>query len=51
MSIEDLKHRYQITRKESKNWKKAGIIPDVPKSVRMVLIGPPGAGKVLKPQI
>ena len=25
--------------------KKAGIVPDVPKSIRMVLIGPPGAGK------
>ena len=45
MSIEDLKHRYQITRKNPRIGKKAGIIPDVPKSVRMVLIGPPGAGK------
>merc|ERR1712080_725350 len=25
--------------------KKAGIVPNVPKSIRMVLIGPPGAGK------
>lgn len=25
--------------------KKAGIVPDVPESIRMVLIGPPGAGK------
>ena len=45
MSIEDLKTPLPNYKKESKNWKKAGIIPDVPKSVRMVLIGPPGAGK------
>lgn len=25
--------------------KKAGLVPDVPKSIKMVLIGPPGAGK------
>lgn len=25
--------------------KQAGLVPDVPKSIRMVLIGPPGAGK------
>lgn len=46
MSVEDLKSTIaklqdRIHALESK----AGIVPDVPKSVKMVLIGPPGAGK------
>lgn len=46
MSVEELKSvvsklQDRIQQLESK----AGLIPDVPKSIRMVLIGPPGAGK------
>lgn len=46
MSVEDLqstiaKLQDRIVQLE----KKAGIVPNVPKSIRMVLIGPPGAGK------
>lgn len=46
MSIEDLKNTVtKLQERIQELEKKAGIIPDVPKSVRMVLIGPPGAGK------
>ncbi|ODQ82393.1 hypothetical protein BABINDRAFT_158997 [Babjeviella inositovora NRRL Y-12698] len=46
MAVEELKKtvsklQERITALE----KQAGIIPQVPKSIRMVLIGPPGAGK------
>ncbi|CAH6722000.1 adenylate kinase [[Candida] jaroonii] len=46
MSVEELKNtvaklQERIHTLESK----AGIVPQVPKSIRMVLIGPPGAGK------
>lgn len=46
MSVEDLqstiaKLQDRIVQLE----KKAGIVPNVPKTIRMVLIGPPGAGK------
>lgn len=46
MSVEDLKSVInKLQDRIHALEKKAGIIPDVPKSIRMVLIGPPGAGK------
>lgn len=46
MSVEDLKSVVsKLQDRIDTLEKKAGIIPNVPKSIRMVLIGPPGAGK------
>ncbi|SGZ50046.1 CIC11C00000000255 [Sungouiella intermedia] len=46
MSVEDLKAVVsKLQDRIHQLEQKAGIIPAVPKSVRMVLIGPPGAGK------
>ncbi|CUM45277.1 Adenylate kinase [Debaryomyces fabryi] len=46
MSVEDLKATVtKLQDRISYLEQKAGIVPNVPKSVRMVLIGPPGAGK------
>lgn len=46
MSVEDLKSVVEKLQDRIHTLeKKAGIIPAVPKSIRMVLIGPPGAGK------
>lgn len=46
MSVEDLKQTVaKLQERIQQLEKKAGIIPDVPKSIRMVLIGPPGSGK------
>lgn len=46
MSVEDLKETIsKLHDRISSLEKRAGIIPDIPKSIRMVLIGPPGAGK------
>ena len=46
MSVEELKS--VINKLQERIYtleKKAGFVPDVPNSIRMVLIGPPGAGK------
>lgn len=46
MSVEDLKATVaKLQERIVELEQKAGIIPNVPKSIRMVLIGPPGAGK------
>lgn len=46
MSVEDLKATVtKLQDRISYLEQKAGVLPLVPKSVRMVLIGPPGAGK------
>lgn len=46
MSVEDLKATVtKLQDRISYLEQKAGVMPNVPKSVRMVLIGPPGAGK------
>lgn len=46
MSVEDLKSVInKLQDRIHALEKKAGLVPDVPKSIRMVLIGPPGAGK------
>ena len=46
MSVEDLKDTIsKLHDRVVSLEKKAGIVPDVPKSIRMVLMGPPGAGK------
>ncbi|KAG7194434.1 adenylate kinase [Scheffersomyces spartinae] len=46
MSIEDVKAAIDKLHSRIQDLeKKAGLIPDVPKSIRMVLIGPPGSGK------
>lgn len=46
MSVEDLKATVtKLQDRISYLEQKAGVVPNVPKSVRMVLIGPPGAGK------
>lgn len=46
MSVEELKNVINKLHDRIQTLeKKAGIVPDVPKSIRMVLIGPPGAGK------
>lgn len=46
MSVEDLKATVtKLQDRISYLEQKAGVLPNVPKSVRMVLIGPPGAGK------
>lgn len=46
MSVEDLKATVtKLHDRISYLEQKAGVVPNVPKSVRMVLIGPPGAGK------
>lgn len=46
MSVEDLKATVtKLQDRISYLEQKAGLVPNVPKSVRMVLIGPPGAGK------
>lgn len=46
MSVEELKSVVaKLQDKIHALEQKVGIVPDVPKSVRMVLIGPPGAGK------
>ncbi|ABN66715.1 Adenylate kinase (ATP-AMP transphosphorylase) [Scheffersomyces stipitis CBS 6054] len=46
MTVEDLKATVaKLQERIQYLEKKAGLVPDVPKSVRMVLIGPPGAGK------
>lgn len=46
MSVEELKSTVsKLQERIQQLEKKAGLIPDVPKSIRMVLIGPPGAGK------
>lgn len=46
MSVEELKQTVSKLQERIQHLEsKAGIIPEVPKSVRMVLIGPPGAGK------
>lgn len=46
MSVEELKSI--VTKLENRIHQlesKAGLVPEIPKSIRMVLIGPPGAGK------
>lgn len=46
MSVEELKTVVaKLQDRIQQLERKAGIVPDVPKSVKMVLIGPPGAGK------
>lgn len=46
MSVEDLKATVtKLQERIVQLEQKAGIVPNVPKSIRMVLIGPPGAGK------
>ncbi|EEQ41359.1 putative adenylate kinase [Clavispora lusitaniae] len=46
MSVEDLKSVVEKLQDRIQTLeKKAGLVPNVPKSIRMVLIGPPGAGK------
>lgn len=46
MSVEDLKQTVSKLQDRIQFLeKKAGIVPSVPESVKMVLIGPPGAGK------
>jgi adenylate kinase len=46
MSVEELKATIEVLHARLEHLeKKAGIFPHVPKSIRMVLIGPPGAGK------
>ena len=46
MSVEDLKATVtKLQDRISYLEQKAGVVPNIPESVRMVLIGPPGAGK------
>ncbi|KAF8000893.1 hypothetical protein HF325_004682 [Metschnikowia pulcherrima] len=46
MSVEDLKATIgKLQDRIQTLEQKAGLVPNVPKSIRMVLIGPPGAGK------
>lgn len=46
MSVEELKETIGKLQDRIVNLEqKAGIVPNIPKSIRMVLIGPPGAGK------
>ncbi|ODV81881.1 adenylate kinase 1 [Suhomyces tanzawaensis NRRL Y-17324] len=46
MSVEELKATVAKLQERIQHLEsKAGIVPNVPKSIRMVLIGPPGAGK------
>lgn len=46
MSVEDLKATVaKLQDRIHQLEQKAGLVPSVPKSIRMVLIGPPGAGK------
>ncbi|EGW30408.1 adenylate kinase [Spathaspora passalidarum NRRL Y-27907] len=46
MSVEELKQTvHKLQERIQQLEKKAGLIPEVPESIRMVLIGPPGAGK------
>lgn len=46
MSVEELKATVAKLQERIQQLEtKAGILPNVPKSIRMVLIGPPGAGK------
>lgn len=45
-SIEDLQQLVQkLNSRIEQLERKAGLLPEVPKSIKMVLIGPPGAGK------
>lgn len=46
MPVEDLKEVVdKLSSRIQELERKVGIVPDVPKSIRMILIGPPGAGK------
>lgn len=46
MSVEELKNTVSKLQERIQFLEqKAGVVPNVPKSIRMVLIGPPGAGK------